>query len=227
MSVLDGRAQEGGGSSLVCAVLENRAREVGFAVFDSDDPHLRLSQFVDGHAYPNLLTLLEAHSPGVRRGRAGLSSSSLSLLLFRARLALAAISRYIVIARLRLVAGTILLCAGAQKLGSTDVIDLFWGERATVAYAARSAFDDTKGGALVRQVALGDNSAAAGPFESFYLAYGAAGALLSFLSSSDLALLPGTVPVAYEVRACDLLLLTRTAFSAVHSKLFLQQSCHA
>lgn len=53
-----------GGGNLVCAILVNRAREIGFACLDLDEPRLKLTQFVDGHAYPNLLTLLEAHSPG-------------------------------------------------------------------------------------------------------------------------------------------------------------------
>lgn len=71
-----------GGGSLVCAVLENRAREIGFACLDPDDPHLKLTQFVDGHAYPNLLTLLESQVPGVLISlrRVGSSPRSSSLL---------------------------------------------------------------------------------------------------------------------------------------------------
>lgn len=76
---------------------------------------------------------------------------------------------------------------------------LFWSERATVHFIARSAWDDTKGRSLVRQISLDRSDA---PPESFYLAHGAAGALLAYLGeASDLAVLPGTVPVTYEARA--------------------------
>lgn len=95
---------------------------------------------------------------------------------------------------------TILLCAGAQKLGSTEVIDLFWSDRATITFIPRSSFDDTRGQNLVQSIALDKHDASSRPCESFYLAFGAAGALLGYLSESkDLVLLPGSVPVAFEV----------------------------
>ena len=39
------------------------AAQMGFAAFDLEDPRLVLSQFIDGNAYTNLLSMLENMNP--------------------------------------------------------------------------------------------------------------------------------------------------------------------
>jgi DNA mismatch repair protein MSH4 len=141
-------------SATYVAVIENRAKEVGLAALDLGSLTLQLSQYIEpGRHYANTHLALRLHHPR----------------------------------RLILVGST------THEVAQSGINKALTGPTSPYESVklSRSCFDDTQGAAAVHQAASSttnsSGSATAGGSssltKSFYLAYGAAGALLQYVST--------------------------------------------